>query len=135
MSQLIWRQDFSIGIPEMDEQHKKWIEIINELHESLTSVLNTDVLSKTFQDVIDYTVYHFTEEEKLMQKIDYPDFLNHKALHLNFTGKINKLKDEFLLGEVVLQTEIMTILKDWLTEHIKNMDIEYACFQDKITEL
>lgn len=129
MSLLSWNEGFSIGIPVMDGQHKKWINIINELHESLVSELSMDVRSKIFQDVINYTIFHFTEEEKLMREIDYPDYLSHKAVHLNFTSKINKLKNEFTVGEIVLQTEIMTILKNWLTDHIMNVDKEYAIFK------
>ena len=126
---ISWNRELSIGIPEMDEQHKRWINIINELHESLMNSLGTNALAKTFQDVIEYTAYHFDEEEKLMQQINYPDYLSHKAVHLSFTDKINKLRDEFMTGEVVLRTEIMGILKTWLTDHIMSMDKEYAGFQ------
>ena len=69
MSLIIWSEEFSINVPGMDEQHKQWIKIINELHDSLMNSLGSETLDKIFSDVIDYTAYHFDEEEKLLEEM------------------------------------------------------------------
>ena len=76
---ITWGEEFSINVPEMNEQHKGSINIINELDNSLMSSLSSEALEKVFSDVIDYTVYHFYEEEKLLEEINCPGFYDHKA--------------------------------------------------------
>lgn len=116
----------SVHIREIDEQHKWWIGIINELHESLMNSLGPETLEKTFLNVIEYTAYHFDEEEKLMERINYPQICEHVAIHSSFKSRMIELKDEFMKGGIVLRTEVMSILKNWLEHHIGEEDQKYS---------
>ena len=122
-----WDSDrFSVKNKEMDDQHQRWTGIINKLHESLINSLGLETLGKVFQDVLDYTAYHFDEEEKLLEEMNYPHIYDHKVIHENFKNKMNKLKDEFMSGGIILRTEIRSILKNWLEDHIRREDQRYS---------
>ncbi|MBE9504341.1 MAG: hemerythrin family protein [Proteobacteria bacterium] len=130
MPLIEWDSDrFSVKNEKMDDQHKRWIEIINSLHESLMKSSGMETLEKVFQDVLDYTAFHFYEEEKLLEEMNYPHLYDHKVIHENFKEKMEKLKDEFMSGGIILRTEIMSILKNWLEDHIIKEDKRYSIAQ------
>ena len=127
MPTIEWTKELSVGIHEIDEQHKKWVEIINELHHALMCFKGNDDLKKTLiKEMADYTDYHFSEEEKYMQEIAYPNYENHKNIHEWFKVKINQLKGAVTSGERVLAREIMKVLQHWLVGHIMKEDKYYA---------
>lgn len=128
MPLIEWNAGLSLGIDEIDRQHKKWIDIINELHESLISTQGFETLGKTTKDMEDYVDYHFAEEEKYMEKIRYPGLARHKKIHADFKNQVIKLKREVLSGEIVLRTQVMSIIKNWLVDHILNEDKKYSQF-------
>ncbi|HPA64295.1 MAG TPA: hemerythrin domain-containing protein, partial [Spirochaetota bacterium] len=71
MSIVTWGKEFEIGVPEMDKQHKRWIEIINNFYDNLERTNVDNKLKEMINEVLDYTHYHFSEEEKLMNSIGY----------------------------------------------------------------
>lgn len=128
MSKINWDQKFSIAIPDMDDQHKLWIDLINELHESLINTSTADALNQALIHAVDYTVFHFREEEELMQNVGYPAYHQHMIAHYNFANQMKKLRDDCSAGELVLCTEVMSHLMTWLVDHIMSLDKEYADF-------
>ena len=78
MSKIEWDDFFSVGVMEIDEQHRRWIEIINKLHDSImdkTVSVNTD---RILCEMIDYTNFHFIFEEDHMKKVGYQDLKKHR---------------------------------------------------------
>ena len=119
---------FSVDVDEMNEQHKQWIALINELHASLLDKNSDMSPEQAIKDMIDYTKLHFNHEEDLMQDIQYPDYEKHKIEHNNFISKLNKMDDDMINGTYILKTQIMSILKNWLENHICKMDKAYGNF-------
>ena len=124
-----WNDDYSVGIEEIDKQHKHLIGIGAELMEMVKHHSNDDM----YDDVIDavermkdYTVYHFATEERLMAQAGFDGLDEHKAEHARF---IDKLEDVDLTALDDNQTEfIMDILKfisTWIFKHIIGADFEY----------
>ena len=128
MSLIEWREEFSVGIDEIDGQHRKWIGIINDLHDSLTQSKGDDVLSRLVREMEEYTDFHFSEEEKLLERAGYPDLSKHRLTHYSFRQQVLRLKGEILNGEMVLRTQVMSIVKNWLEEHILREDKAYGEF-------
>ncbi len=125
MSKIEWNNSFSVNVPEIDEQHKKWIGMINELHAILLRgdlKENMEISSKVVAEIRDYTLYHFTTEEKLMKEINFPDLPSHKDIHNKFYMQVKELYYDINEGKTVLNTEIMNTLTNWLSEHILNED-------------
>lgn len=128
MAYLDWKEEFSVGIEEMDTQHKRWIAIINELHDAMKSGQTVKVLSTVLRKMTDYIVIHFKAEEALLEKNKYPDLDKHRKIHEKYALEIHGLVDQFVKGRVLMSIEIMDSLKNWLTSHIKSSDKEYGKF-------
>jgi len=122
---------FGVDVDEMNEQHIEWIALINKLHASLTDKNSTMSSEQAINDMIDYTKFHFKQEEDLMQDVQYPDYKTHKLAHENFILQLDKLNDDMLNGSYILKTQIMSILKNWLENHICKMDKAYGTFISK----
>jgi hemerythrin-like metal-binding protein len=127
MSQIIWDDSFSVNNYEIDLQHKKWIEIYNtmDIKMSKKGAQRSDVL-EALKDMGDYARYHFSFEEEYMRNINYPDFIEHRRIHKIFDNLIYNYYRKVLEGEVILGSEIINILKEWLLNHILKEDKQYA---------
>ncbi len=133
MSKIEWDESYSVNNKEIDEQHKEWIAIFNKLHVAL---LSDDPKSLDFAGVdslkamYDYAEYHFNFEEQYLSKINYPDLVAHRRLHKDFASKIYQYNKDINQGTIVLNTEIIKIIKDWLVEHILKEDKKYSVSAD-----
>ena len=131
MSKISWNDSFSVKNDEIDAQHKRWIVMINDLHDVLLQD-SFDNLQKITMQTLDamneYVRYHFSAEEKYMQKIGYPGLSSHKKIHEQFYLRIVTLHGDIQAGKLVLNTEIMKTLTAWLQEHILNEDMKYSQF-------
>jgi len=115
----------------LDEQHKQWINIYNELHEKMISYQRDNSISMApdaLQSMQEYAKYHFTAEEEYMDKIGYPDFAMHRRLHKDFDSNIFQYNQDIRDGKLVLSSEIMKELKNWLLKHILIEDRKYCLF-------
>ncbi len=115
-------KDFSVGHPKADEQHKKLVDIINRLHDALISAKEQDYKYTLFKEIQDYTEVHFSYEEKLMEEIDYPYLQKHKEMHFIFKTTILEQGQKPFKGEPIMISQVMSQLKNWLTDHILKED-------------
>ncbi len=129
MSKIEWDDSFSVNNAEIDGQHQKWITIHNNLHES---IVNGSEHQKPGAEALkamqDYAHYHFSFEEEYMDKINYPNLIEHHRIHKDFDNLIYTFYRDAQEGKFVLDTKIMKILKNWLLEHILKEDQKYALF-------
>ena len=127
-----WDQKYSVNVREIDQQHMKLFELINELHEAMRVGQGREVMSQTLQGLVDYTKYHFSTEERYMTLYGYPEYANHKSEHRVFVDKVLEFQREFESGSLLLSLEVMDFLKNWLSRHILVNDKKYApLFNDK----
>jgi len=133
MRLIKWNSDiFGVGHPGMDRQHKMWISIINNLYDTLSG--NDAVLESgdILNDMLDYTRLHFSAEENLMISVDYPHYKQHKLAHERFINKLNRLQKDVNANKDVLGSDINDLLKswlkNWLVDHIINMDKQYSSY-------
>ena len=128
MSLIQWSEDYSVGIKDMDEEHKKLIEIINTLYDAMKIGKSKDVLEKVFSDLLSYTTVHFTDEELLMENNNYPGLVDQRNQHNQFVAKIEEQYEKFKSGFSLVSVEIMNFLKEWLLNHIKQYDKKYGAY-------
>jgi hemerythrin len=128
MAMVNWNNNLSVNVGEIDMQHKRLIEMINELYEAMKIGKGKDVTGKILNGLISYTATHFTTEEKYFAKFGYPDTVNHKKEHAAFVKKVNDFKEGFETGKVSLTIEVMNFLSEWLFKHIKVTDKNYSKF-------
>jgi len=121
-----WTEQYSVGIKEIDNQHKSLIIIINELFTLMSEGKAKDNLNNIFDHLTEYTKKHFLIEETMLYKYAYQDLEQHKLEHAKFIEKLNNLKSDFNQGKVTISLEILNFLKDWLLNHIKISDKKYS---------
>lgn len=122
MALIKWSEQFSVGVAEIDNQHKTLINMVNELHDAMSNGKGGDVLPSILKKLADYTQTHFATEERLMVARSYPSYRAHKQVHDSFARDVAELQKKCQSGGALLSIQIMNKLKDWLTNHILNTD-------------
>lgn len=128
MAFIEWSEKFLTGVKEADEQHRKLVELINELYKAMKQGKGREVLDKILDELVKYADYHFSTEETLMSKYGFPELAAHKKEHENFKVKIKEFLEKKAKGEVTLSIEVMNFLKEWLVKHIMGTDKKYGPF-------
>jgi hemerythrin-like metal-binding protein len=131
MSQIKWDESFSVNNAEIDSQHKKWIDIFNRLDRiMLEGDYDSQKETKTevLQSMLDYARYHFKFEEEHMRKMAYPGIVEHVRTHKNFDTRIYQSFRECRDGNIVLNTKLLNMIKNWLLDHILVEDKKYSQF-------
>ncbi|MHA1584603.1 MAG: bacteriohemerythrin [Promethearchaeota archaeon] len=131
MKPLKWENKFSVGVDLFDEQHKRLILIITQLLEFTKENEFSTSLENILKNLTDYSIYHFSSEEILMQKYDFPGFEAHKAEHQKFIARLGEFNKDFHENKMNLSLKIYIFLKDWLKGHIEGVDKEYTKFFQK----
>ncbi|HOU85889.1 MAG TPA: bacteriohemerythrin [Spirochaetota bacterium] len=119
---IVWDQSLSVGIEQFDGHHKELIRIITELHNSMTRNENRVYLKNLLFELVSYTKYHFTAEERYMQKYHYQEYDQHHEEHKKLTEQVEQFLDEYSLGKKDIDTELFDFLKHWLFNHILETD-------------
>ena len=123
MALLVWLPELDTGIDEIDRQHRRIVDYINQLHE-VRSTHDREVLGNVIGDMIDYTMSHFVFEEALMESAGYLFSGPHKKVHELFCRRVSEMKSRFDAGEDVTD-ELHGMLSRWLFNHIRNEDHGY----------
>jgi len=123
---ITWSDRYSVGISRIDEQHKRLLELINDLHAAMLVKEGELVLSKILDGLAAYAVAHFATEETLMKKFSYPDYARHKAEHDRLMAQVTLLLEKSRTDATALTREVMTFLQRWLVGHIVNLDKKYS---------
>lgn len=122
MSLLTWNNLFSVGVKEIDNQHKKLVAIANRLNDAMKDGVGKDVLATILADLLAYTESHFAFEERLMDQYNYPLSPQHKAEHRELVKTVGEFSRQLEKGEAELTSGVMNFLRDWLSRHIMNSD-------------
>lgn len=125
---MSWNTNLNTNIKIIDEQHRKLMNLINELHRAMALKKNNTVFNEILESMISYTKTHFNDEENLLNKHGYPDELAHKEIHRALVSKVLTLQDKLKSGEVMVSIDLMTFLKSWLVNHIMKEDKRYVPF-------
>lgn len=128
MALIVWDQNLSVNIKEIDTQHKKLIGMINALHNAMKDGRSANIMGVIFTQLLNYTVYHFSAEEKLFQGYEYPESLEHKQEHEEFTSQVIDLKSRFEKHKLAITLEVMDFLVAWLRNHILGSDKRYSAY-------
>ena len=123
-----WGDALLMHVGDMDDEHKKLIEIMNKLHEAFHSKAYADVEKESLVALIEYTDYHFSNEVNLMKKYDYPEMAHHIGLHKEFTAKLKELCNKHLVEKAEVVQELILFLTSWFVNHIMEVDKKLANF-------
>ena len=133
MEKIRWKDEYSVGVERFDEQHRHLFEITNKIIERPDSIEDSELVSETLTEMINYAREHFTDEEILMQQYGYAEIEQHKKQHDYFINTTAELAVSFMDNRQTTGDEIAEFLTLWLTNHILKSDMKYkAFFQAKI---
>jgi hemerythrin len=133
MSLVTWDNKLQINVPQMDNQHRKLIDMINNLHDAMKQGKGNDQLGPIFDGLIAYTREHFASEERFLQSINYPSLNQHKELHRKFVQTVQDKYNEFKQGKAGMAKIVLDLLYNWLIKHIQTVDAEYGKFANSKT--
>lgn len=128
MSFITWNDSYSVGVVLIDNQHKRLINIINELSDAMGAGKGKDVLGKVLQELIQYVNTHFKTEEDYMVKYSYPEYEAHRYEHEKLTDEVKRFYEDFNAGKALLTIQIMNFLRNWLMDHIVVKDKKFGKF-------
>ena len=131
MRKIQWSEDFVIGIPEIDNQHKALVEKLNNLIDTYND--NPDKIRDALDFLIDYALLHFETEESFMEQYNYPGLEEQIEEHRKFTKTVNKFVDDFLMMGATpeIAKRIEKELVEWIEHHILNVDKKIGEFIKK----
>ncbi len=127
-----WQDSYLTHIDELDEQHQRLVGLINDLYTDLLNcpedMQKRACIAKTLDELVDYSIYHFSAEEKLMQEYDYPEYEQHKSEHEEFKRKVTQLMKVHAEAANALPFPVVVFLRDWLATHVIHTDQRYGPF-------
>ncbi|MDY5704247.1 MAG: bacteriohemerythrin [Lachnospiraceae bacterium] len=122
---MIFTDDYLIGIPEIDKQHKHLFELIAEVDQSLEDNADPNVIaSRMLYELKEYARYHFSTEEAYMERIHDPELEMQKKAHASFIQKVESTDLSNLSDEATREAvmELQDFLAHWLLNHILSSD-------------
>jgi hemerythrin-like metal-binding protein/PAS domain S-box-containing protein len=139
LENVSWSESYSVGMPQMDAQHKQLIAIINQLADCQRRSINAQTTTQTLEaknafhqalsEMFDYTQNHFKAEELYLQEIGYPQIQAHECEHATFIEKLAELSISAIDGDLDMYG-VHQYLKNWLFGHILKSDMNYRQFAD-----
>ncbi|MDR0525305.1 MAG: bacteriohemerythrin [Spirochaetaceae bacterium] len=125
---IVWDDRYVIGIPVVDEQHKALLKLTNELYEACRrgDAAAREEFKDTIRRTVDYVKFHFSDEEKILERVKYPKIGEQKHQHECFVRKVLEDVKNFENGKTFVPNQFVRFLRDWILEHIAVADKEYA---------
>ena len=125
-----WDASLETGYEKVDNQHKQLVSTLNDIIKASVEGKGKDEIFKTLDFLTGYTIKHFSDEEKLMVKYNYPDYLIHKRYHEEFKVTVGDLTKQ-LINEGPTEKMVNTVttaIGKWLLNHIKGDDFRMAAY-------
>lgn len=132
---FVWQDSYSVGVAEIDDQHRHFFEVVNKVNELLDSnSYDREALISVIVELSDYALLHLSTEEEYFKKFAYEKAETHMLLHDIFRNKIREsiARARGLDADVVkLSAELATFCWEWMLNHILTEDKKYTkCFNE-----
>jgi len=122
MTLLEWRDDFRIGIDEVDHEHRELIGLINDLHAALGTERAGERVEEFLGEIFARISAHFALEEKVMQSRRYGELAAHKADHERLLDELRDIMDRQADGAELQDERFAASLGDWFGIHFQTHD-------------
>lgn len=125
---ITWDPSLSVGVKLIDDQHKHFVEILNQLNLAVEENKIEGEIIHIFTKISMYAEYHFATEEKYFTEFNFEGATEHIEAHNQFKDKIASLRSQ-ANNTVKVTAELVDFLDNWLVNHVQGMDKKYtSCF-------
>lgn len=128
MALLNWRDEYSIGVAQIDSEHRQLFDVINEFHDQQQGAIAANDILKMLNRLIKYSEQHFRNEEAIMRGEGYAGMDEHQQQHDKLVGAIFDIAADVEAGKSTIDMQLHTFLKNWLLDHILLHDMNFADF-------
>lgn len=123
---LKWDDNLLTNIKAIDDQHKHFVSILNDLYVHFSNLSPQEILDKTISELVSYASVHFTTEEGYMEKYNFSGVEEHKQIHNELRSKLEELLNNYnKIGKDALP-QLFDFLENWLVQHLDLYDRKYA---------
>jgi len=122
MPLMQWNETMSVGVDELDNQHRQLIDMINRTYEAIQRH-DEHKMTELINGMSAYAQLHFECEERYLEKYDFPHTESHKASHAKFNEDVMEFRQD--MHERTNLSQIFVYLSRWLTSHIMYEDRQY----------
>lgn len=131
MAQLVWSDTYSVGVMELDHQHKELLNLVNQIYAmDPNTVSKTDVFS-TLNALVIYAQTHFDTEERYLKAYNFPKLIEHQKEHIAFTTDVFKFAEKLEKNDPNIHRKIVDFIRNWYVSHILGTDRGYKEFLHK----
>ena len=128
MNNIAWDETLSVEVDEVDEDHRRLVDLFNLLSHSVDEGDDPEYIDALLEELISCTQWHFRHEERLMLRYQYPRREEHTIEHAELIKSVRELQTKFHQADKQLTTEDIDYLSNWLTEHILGHDMKMGFF-------
>ena len=128
MKNIRWDDSLSVGVEEIDEDHRRLVDLFNLLSEAVGAEESAEYIDALLVELISCTEWHFHHEERLMIRYGYDGMEDHKDEHIDLIDNVRDLQRRFYESRQTLTTDNIEFLADWLTGHIVGVDMRMGYF-------
>jgi len=129
MKTIEWQNEYTVGVKELDDQHRNLLKTINTLLEEQRDKYEAAKFSPALSSIIHYAYTHFATEERYLLQVHFPNLKQHVLEHIDFIMKTAglALRIENSSGDE-LRIELLRYLKEWYSYHVLGTDRHYIPF-------
>lgn len=127
--EIEWSERLSVGVPEMDEEHRQFIARVNDLNKAIVESENKATVERVMDLMLMEATHHFRHEQQLLARWNYPDTAAHAATHAQLTAQFERVMKEFAESDVSFVWALKGLhLKQLLVGHLLKEDMKYRDF-------
>lgn len=122
MALIEWKDEYSVGVPAVDEEHRELIELINTLHDRMHAAERDPDVMAFLGEIYARIASHFALEELLMRRHEYDELHDHKLDHERLLEEIRDIMDDYEDGKLLDDEELGRRLDEWFSVHFRTRD-------------
>jgi hemerythrin-like metal-binding protein len=126
MPQPTWNAALSLGIEEMDRQHRRLAEVLDRLCDAQAQNSPRSVLQAIISDLVSYSAFHFDREEQLMRECGFRETGSHAAEHREVLRLLGQFERTLAAGHQELSATVLETFGAFMARHVTGPDRAYA---------
>jgi hemerythrin len=128
MALIHWQKSFNLGIPDVDREHKELVDLINLVHDRSIRVGGRAAIEEALGQIVARVSAHFSNEERLMLVLEYPEYWAHKADHQRLLDQLSGFIAQYQTAQVLDSAVLAQCLESWFMIHFRSFDASFHRF-------